>query len=210
MSSGGDSGGGRGKMISQRLARQMKFISEIEKLKVVYRQNGIIDGSRRENSAEHSWHISIMALILLEYCKEEIDQLKVIKMLLIHDLVEIFAGDTFLYDEKGRDTIKSIEREAAVKLFGILPSDQKTELLEIWNEFELRETKEAKYAAVLDNLQPILNHYYTNNQNIKGKKVTKSQIIKKKEFIREFSEDVWEFAPTIIDESVKMGLYIDE
>lgn len=197
-------------MKNSRLHDQMKFIFEIEKLKVVYRQNGILGGSRQENSAEHSWHISIMAIILQEYSKENIDILKVIKMLVIHDLVEIYTGDTFLYDSVARENIKSAERDAANKIFGLLPDDQKSDFILIWNEFENRETPEANYAFVMDNLQPILNHYYTDNQNIKGKKLTKSQIIKKKEFINDFSEDLWQFALEIIDESIKNGLYLDD
>jgi len=192
---------------NSRLEKQMKFLSEIEKLKIVYRQNGIIDGTRQENSAEHSWHISLMAFILMEYCREKIDITIVIKMLLIHDLVEIYTGDTFLYDQEKRDQIKEDEAEAAAKIFSLLPSDQKDEYLKLWNEFEERKTKESQYAAVLDNFQPLLNHYITNNQNIKGKKLTKSQIIKKKEFIKNFSEEIWNFAVKIIDDSVNIGLY---
>lgn len=197
-------------MINNRLLNQMSFISEIEKLKVVYRQNGIIDESRLENSAEHSWHVSLMAIILQEYSKEEIDLLKVIKMLLIHDLVEIYTGDTFLYDTAGREKIRSAEKESANKIFSLLPADQKNEFIALWNEFENRETTESKYAAVLDNLQPVINHYHTKNENIKGKGLTKSQIIEKKEFIKEFSEDLWEYTLHVINESVNIGLYIDE
>ncbi|HHX78734.1 MAG TPA: HD domain-containing protein [Acholeplasmataceae bacterium] len=194
-------------MISKRLLQQMDFISEIEKLKVIYRQNGVIGGKRQENSAEHSWHISIMAFILLEYCNQKIDVLKVIKMLLIHDVIEIVTGDTFLYDDEKRKEVKLPEKEAANQIFGLLPQDQKNDFLQCWNEFELKETPESKYANVLDNLQPIINHFYTNNQNIKGKCLTKEQIIKKKEFIKEYSEEIWEFALSIIDKSVQIGLY---
>lgn len=193
-----------------RLGDQMRFISELEKLKVVYRQNGILGGERQENSAEHSWHIAIMAVILQEYSKEPIDILKVLKMLLIHDIVEIRTGDTFLYDTKRREDVKPAEQAAARDVFGVLPEEQKTELLALWEEFEQRETPESRYAAVMDNLQPILNHFLTDNRNIKRKLVTKSQIIDKKKFIRDFSEELWEYACTIIDESVGKGLYIDE
>ena len=148
-----------------------------------------------------------MAIALQEYAEEGTDILKVIKMLLIHDLVEIYTGDTFLYDEKGREDVKSQEKEAAVKLFGILPDVQGKELNQLWNEFEEHKTKEAAFALVLDNLQPLLNHYYTQNQNIRGKKLTKSQIVSKKCFIKEYSEDLWEFALDIIDKGVRIGLY---
>jgi putative hydrolase of HD superfamily len=194
-------------MSNNKLIEQMNFITEIEKLKVVYRQNGVMGGERQENSAEHSWHVSLMAIILQEYSKNKIDILKVIKMLLIHDIVEIHAGDTFLYDAQKREDIKEVEQKAAEKIFGLLPIEQKNELLSLWNEFEENKTDEAKYALVLDNLHPILNHYYTNNQNIKGKKLTKQQIINKKGFIKDFSEELWEFALSIIDKSVEIGLY---
>ena len=196
-------------MISKRLNEQMKFLEEIEKLKIVYRQNGILGGSRQENSAEHSWHVAMMAFTLQEYAEGDVDIFKVVKMLLIHDLVEIYAGDTFLYDEQGREDAKESEQIAADKLFGLLPEEQGAELRRLWNEFEERETGEARFALVLDNLQPVLNHYYTNNQNIKGKRLGKSQIISKKGFIKDYSEELWEFALGIIDKSVEIGLYED-
>ncbi len=188
----------------------MNFIAEIEKLKTIYRQNGILGGERQENSAEHSWHISIMAIILEEYCKEKLNIIKVIKMLLIHDIVEIYAGDTFLYDTDERENIKKTEEKASEKIFGLLPKEQKDEFISLWKEFEENNTNESRYAVVLDNLQPILNHYFTNNQNIKKKKLTKSQIINKKYFIKDFSEELWEFALEIINKSVENELYANE
>ena len=131
-------------------------------------------------------------------------------MLLIHDLVEIYAGDVFLFDNAGGDKIKTQEKKAADKLFGLLPADQSTEFNELWNEYEHSSTKEAKYALVLDNLQPILNHYYTRNQNIKGKKLKKSQVINKKRCIKEYSEELWAFTLETIDKSVAIGLFEDD
>lgn len=197
-------------MVTDKLKDQMKFLEEIEKLKIVYRQNGVLGGSRQENSAEHSWHVAMMAITLQEYAESDIDILKVIKMLLIHDLVEIYTGDTFLYDEQGREDVKVPEKKAAEKLFGLLPEEQGNEFNQLWNEFEEHSTKESKYALVLDNLQPILNHFYTENQNIKRKKLSKSQIINKKCFIKEYSEDIWEYALGIINKSVEIGLYENE
>jgi len=193
-----------------RIIKQMKFIEEVEKLKVVYRQNGIIDGTRLENSAEHSWHVAILAITLEEYAESNTDISKVIKMLLIHDLVEIYTGDTFLYDEQGRKDVKVHEQKAADKIFGLLPKKQGEYLNKLWKEFEENKTKEARFALVLDNLQPILNHYYTRNQNIKGKKVKKSQILKKKSFIKDYSPELWEFALDIINKSVEIGQYEDD
>ncbi|OJF75656.1 MAG: hypothetical protein BKP49_11130 [Treponema sp. CETP13] len=197
-------------MISEKLVQQMNFINEIEKLKIVYRQNGVVGGARQENSAEHSWHIAIMAFTLQEYAEKDIDILRVIKMLLIHDLVEIYAGDVFLYDDAGRNKIKTQEKKAADKLFGLLPANQSREFTALWNEYEQAATKEAKYALVLDNLQPILNHYYTRNQNIKGKKIKKSQVINKKRCIKEYSEELWAFTLETIEKSVAIGLFEDD
>lgn len=194
-------------MSISRLEKQISFIFELEKLKTVYRQNGIIGGVRQENSAEHSWHIAVMAILLMEYCKEKIDLLHTLKMLLIHDIVEVYAGDTFLYDTQKREEAKANEKIAADKIFSILPDDQKEDFINTWLEFEACKTPEARYAAVLDNLQPLLNHYYTNNQNIIKKNLKKSQIINKKKFIKDFSEELWDFALNIIEKSTALGLY---
>ncbi len=185
----------------------MNFIFELERLKVVYRQNGILGESRHENSAEHSWHIAVMAFVLREYCGEPVDIERVLKMLLIHDVVEIHAGDTFLYDQEKRDAVKEAEAEAAEKIFGMLPDDQKGDFLAAWREFEAGETAEARYAAVLDNLQPMLNHCFTDNLSIAGKGLTRSRVMEKKKFIGDFSGELWEYALKVLDESVKKGQY---
>lgn len=194
-------------MISKRLEQQMQFIREIEKLKVVYRQNGTIGNKRQENSAEHSWHIAIMAFVLAEYFPKKIDVFKVVKMLLVHDIVEVYAGDTFLYDEKKREDAKEIEKKAAKKIFSLLPEDQAEDFYNTWVEFEENKTNEAEFAKILDNLQPILNHYTTENQNIIGKELTKRQIAAKKAFIKDFSPELWEYADMILEKSVEVGLY---
>lgn len=194
-------------MIGKRLEQQMQFIREIEKLKIVYRQNGTIGNKRQENSAEHSWHIAIMAFVLAEYFPKKVDIFKVVKMLLVHDIVEVYAGDTFLYDEKKRDDAKEIEKKAAKKIFSLLPEEQAEDFYTTWLEFEENITKEAEFAKILDNLQPILNHYTTENQNIIGKELTKRQIAAKKAFIKDFSPELWEYADMILDKSVEVGLY---
>ena len=194
-------------MIGKRLEQQMQFIREIEKLKVVYRQNGTIGNKRQENSAEHSWHIAIMAFVLAEYFPKKVDIFKVVKMLLVHDIVEVYAGDTFLYDEKKRDDAKEIEKKAAKKIFSLLPEEQAEDFFKTWLEFEENKTNEAEFAKILDNLQPILNHYTTENQNIVGKELTKRQIAAKKAFIKDFSPELWEYADMILDKSVEVGLY---
>ena len=194
-------------MISKRLEQQMQFIREIEKLKVVYRQNGTIGNKRQENSAEHSWHIAVMAFVLAEYFPKKIDVFKVVKMLLVHDIVEVYAGDTFLYDEKKREDAKEIEKKAAKKIFSLLPEDQAEDFYNTWLEFEENKTNEAEFAKILDNLQPILNHYTTENQNIIGKELTKRKIAAKKAFIKDFSPELWEYADMILEKSVEVGLY---
>lgn len=194
-------------MIGKRLEQQMQFIREIEKLKIVYRQNGTIGNKGQENSAEHSWHIAIMAFVLAEYFPKKVDIFKVVKMLLVHDIVEVYAGDTFLYDEKKRDDAKEIEKKAAKKIFSLLPEEQAEDFFKTWLEFEENKTNEAEFAKILDNLQPILNHYTTENQNIIGKELTKRQIAAKKAFIKDFSPELWEYADMILDKSVEVGLY---
>lgn len=133
-----------------RLEKQIGFIVEVDRLKTILRQSSITDGSRRENDAEHSWHLAVMAVLLREYAEESrLDLLKVIKMLLVHDLVEIDAGDTFAYDEEGHKDKAEREEAAAERLFSLLPEDQRDEIYELWREFEDRRTPEAKFAAAL-------------------------------------------------------------
>jgi putative hydrolases of HD superfamily len=190
------------------LKDKIVFISEIEKLKIIYRQNGVVDKSRAENSAEHSWHIALMALIFQEHTTyANLDILKVVKMLLIHDIVEIDAGDTFLYDDIGKNEATETEKKAALRVFGLLPTPYKEEFIAIWFEFEERKTPEAQYAASIDALQPLLNHLITAKENENPNKLTKPKILNKKAFIGQISEDLWLVARDIIDKSVEKGLY---
>jgi putative hydrolases of HD superfamily len=195
-------------MLSEDLIKQLSFISELEKLKTVYRANKTLDKNRYENSAEHSWHIALMAVILIEHSTlQDIDMLKVLKMLLIHDIVEIDVGDTFLYyDEMKADSIRK-EKDAAKRIFGLLPEKQSKELIELWNEFEERKTKEAIFAASMDGLQPLINHFLTTSENENPYKMTKTEVVKKKEFIKEASPTFWEIALGLIEKSVAKGLY---
>ena len=148
--------------MNDRLKQQFTFLVEIDKLKLVTRQTRLLaDNNRRENDAEHSWHLALYVMILKEYSNmPDIDWLKVIKLVLIHDLVEIYAGDVFIYDNKGHENKKQKELDAAVKLFALLPEDQGKEMHALWDEFENRTTPEAKFAAVVDKLQPFLHNYY--------------------------------------------------
>lgn len=139
-----------------RLERQIAFCREIDKEKQVGRQTYLADGSRKENDAEHAWHMAVMTLLLSEYANEEIDVLRTVSMLLIHDLVEIDAGDTFAYDEEAKKSQRERERKGAERLFGMLPEDQRDRLRAMWDEFEAGETAEARFARTMDNLQPMM------------------------------------------------------
>jgi len=196
------------KLDIERFETQLKFIYEIDKVKLVLRKSRLFDGSRQENDAEHSWTICIMAILLQEYSNTKIDILKVIKMLLIHDVVEIYAGDTFLYS-KERDNAYINEEIAARKIFSLLPEDQFTEYLELWNEFELKETDEAKYASVFDRIEPILQNYKNEGYIWKEYNITKEQIMRKNEHIEEGSKKIWNYIKGIIDKSIELG-YLKE
>lgn len=184
-----------------RLKKQIEFIAEIDKIKNIIRKTSLLDNSRKENSAEHSWHISVMAIILAEYSNNKIDLLKVIKMLLIHDLVEIDAEDTFLYASNRNDRF-SEELQAAERVFGILPDDQKDEFINLWLEFEKKETDEAKFATVLDRLEPILQNYLTQGGTWKEFDIEYTKIINANKHIAEGSAEIWQYAQSILIDSV--------
>lgn len=195
--------------MSQRLKQQMDFIIEIDKLKNIFRQSLITDGLRRENDTEHSWHIAMMAFVLSEHANEQVDVLKVIKMLLIHDIVEIDAGDTYAYDEKGYEDKYQREDQAANRIFGILPEDQGRELRSLWDEFEDRETKEARYANALDRVHPIILNYLSGGTTWKEHKIIKSQVLKRNTMASEGSQDIWAYILEIINKAVEKGYLID-
>lgn len=143
----------------KRLTRQLDFLIEIDKLKNILRRAPLADGSRVENTAEHSWHLAMMAMILAERANEPVDVAHVVRMLLVHDIVEIDAGDTFAYDIAGNLDKAQREQRAADRLFGLLPDDQALEMRALWNEFEARSTAEARFANALDRLMPLLHNY---------------------------------------------------
>jgi len=191
-----------------RLDKQINFINEIEKLKAVKRQNLTLDNKRQENSAEHSWHLAMMAMTLLEQCESpEVNQLRVIKMLLIHDLVEIYDGDTFLYDEEARSIASQKEELALKKLVSLLPEDQANEFTKLWYEFELSETEDAKFAGSLDALQPLLNHLVTAPNNYNPHNIKVEKVIQKKELIKRNTPKLWSIVEETISKSVEKGLY---
>ena len=140
----------------ERIEEQLNFIREIDKEKEIFRQTYLADGSRKENDAEHAWHMAIMTMLLSEYANEKIDVLKTVGMLLIHDIVEIDAGDTYAYDENAKKTQHEREKKAADRIYGLLPGEQGRKLYDLWEEFEAQETPEAKFARTMDNIQPML------------------------------------------------------
>lgn len=188
-----------------RLGQQMNFIMEVDKLKTIFRQNYITGGTRKENDAEHSWHLAMMAYLLGEHSNEEIDVLKTIGMLLIHDLVEIDAGDTYAFDSNGSVDKFDREKRAAERVFSILPEDQGQKLMDLWLEFEAQNTPESKFANAIDKIQPVLLHKITDGKSWKEHNVSLSQIEKRQAKTPEASTKIWEYTKEIIDEHVKKG-----
>lgn len=177
-----------------RLDQQFEFIREIDKEKFIGRQTYLTDAKRKENDAEHAWHMAIMAYLLREYSNREINILKVIMMLLTHDLVEIDAGDTYAYDEEGKKTKKAREEKAAERIYGLLPQEQQEELRALWDEFEAGETQEAKFAHTMDNIQPIMLNAASDGKGWREHEVQLNQIFKRNAHTAEGSEELWEYA----------------
>jgi putative hydrolase of HD superfamily len=193
-------------MISENLIRQIEFIKEIDKVKYIQRKTKLLNSDRNENDAEHSWHLAVMAIILAEHANEPVDILKVVKMLLIHDIVEIDAGDIFIYDTINNHINTEAERIAANRIFGLLPEKQSKELIEIWEEFEAGETNEAKFARSMDRLEPLLQNTSNNGGTWKEFDVRYDKVYEKKKVIKDGSAVIWEFAENLINESVEKGI----
>ena len=195
----------------ERLEKQLAFIREIDKEKMIKRQNYITDCETREDDAQHAWHMAIMTLLLKEYANEEIDVLKTVSMLLIHDLVEVYAGDTYAYDEEGKKTQAEREAKAADKLYGLLPEDQGDYLKNLWYEFEEQKTPEAKFARTMDCFQPLILNDATDGRAWKEHGVKRSQVIKRNERVRLGSEQIWEYEKeNLIEKNVRNGNIIDD
>ncbi len=194
-------------MDSVRLSQQMKFIAEIDKLKKVVRESWLVDATRKETDAEHSWHIMVMALLLSEYANQaNIDVFKVMKMLLIHDVVEIDAGDTFIYDKEHIKGQKDRERKAAHRIFGLLPPDQRSEFTALWEEYEALKTPEANYARAIDSMQPLLLAYLNGGCSWRIHSIIKSQVIATKKHMGNGSNSLWEYTQDLLDDAVKKGI----
>jgi putative hydrolases of HD superfamily len=190
---------------TDRLSQQIHFILEIDKLKTILRQTLLTDGSRRENSAEHSWHLAMMAIVLAEYAPAPIDVLRVIKMLLIHDLVEIDAGDTFAYDVQGNLDKAGREQQAADRLFGLLPLDLGHDLRALWQEFEAQVTPEAQFSAALDRMQPILHNQQTQGGTWRIHQIDRDRVNHRMAPIQTGTPDLWGFMQQVIEDCVAAG-----
>lgn len=181
-------------MDEKRLEQQIAFCREIDKEKFIGRQTWLTGATRKENDAEHAWHMAVMTVLLSEYANEEIDVLRTMTMLLIHDLVEIYAGDTYAYDEEGKKTQKRRELAAADRLFQMLPEDQGKKLREIWEEFEAENTPESRFARTMDNLQPMMLNAATDGKSWADRGIRLSQILGRNKNTAKGSEVLWEYA----------------
>ena len=192
--------------MKDKLKRQLAFLTEADKMKSVLRQTILTDKSREENDAEHSWHFALMALTLYEYAGiDGVDINRVIKMALVHDLVEIYAGDTFAYDANGYESKEKREKEAADKLFSMLPDAQASEYRSLWEEFDLMETPDALYASAVDRFQPFLNNYLTDGHTWVKHGVTAEQVYKRMDPIKTALPELWEFIEFVVRDSRQKG-----
>ena len=191
--------------MDERLQKQLDFILEIDKEKNIFRQTHLSGHGRKENDAEHAWHMAIMAYLLQEYSNEKIDVARVMLMCLIHDVVEIDAGDTYAYDAEGLKTQKALEEAAKERLYSMLPEDQKADLVAIFDEFEERKTPEAKFARALDNLQPLLLNHSNDGGDWKNHDVTAEQVYGRQSRTREGSEKLFEVTDQILKENIAKG-----
>ncbi|QNK64656.1 HD domain-containing protein [Pedobacter sp. PAMC26386] len=187
------------------LLQQVAFIHEIDKIKYIQRKTRLFNSDRTENDAEHSWHLAVMALTLAEHSNEPIDTLKVLKMLLIHDVVEIDSGDVFLYDTIVNHDNTIAERKAAKRIFGLLPAKQAEEFIAIWEEFETGDTPEAKFARAMDRFEPILQNVSNQGGTWTEYNVPYDTVIEKTRKIQHGSETLWDFTETLINDSVEKG-----
>jgi len=189
-----------------RFRQQIEFILEVDKLKNVLRKTILMDRSRRENSAEHSWHIALTVLILSEYVKDSaVDLFRVMKILLVHDLIEIDAGDTYCYDDQGRKDQARREKKAADRIFNLLPADQAMTLRELWDEFEERKTAESRFANALDRLQPFLHNYFTEGQTWQENNIKSAQVKARMQPVDDGAPILWNYVNSLINDGVKKG-----
>lgn len=192
-------------VLDERLAAQLGFLIEVDRLKTVLRQSPLVAASRRENDAEHSWHLALMVILLAEYADEPIDVGRTVQLVVVHDLVEIYAGDTPLYDRAGSLTQAAREQEAAERLFGLLPADQAGLLRGLWDEFEARHTPEARFAKAMDRLEPLLLNWMARGGTWRTPGVTAADVRARKATIAQASAALGSAAKSIIDEGERKG-----
>ncbi|GAB3206488.1 HD domain-containing protein [Marinactinospora thermotolerans] len=191
----------------ERLTAQLRFILEVDKLKRILRRNLLVDGSRRENDAEHSWHLALTARVFAEYAPQGTDIEHVVELLLVHDIVEIDAGDTFVYDTRMSASQAERERVAADRIFALLPKDQATYARGLWEEFEARLTPEARFAKAIDRLAPMLANWHTDGGTWVQYGVTKDQVLEKVRIIAEGSEALGSYATALIEDADRRGYF---
>ena len=189
----------------ERISRQLRFVLEIDALKRVLRQTLLTDGSRRENSAEHSWHLALMAVLLAEHAPEGVRVERVVKMALIHDVVEIDAGDAFCYDADAMDGKEARERRAAERIFGLLPADQAAELKALWEEFEVGESPDARFANALDRLQPLLHNFETDGGSWRAHGITHARVLERMRPIERGAPALWALVVRILEAARERG-----
>lgn len=194
-----------GTVLPERAARQLVFIAEVDKIKQIMRRTLLTDSSRRENDAEHSWHLALMAVLLEEYAAEAVDMCRVLKMVTIHDLVEIYAGDTFAFDVEGNKDKEAREAVAADRLFGLLPCDCSCQLRSLWQEFDAMNTADSRFAAALDRLQPFIHNTLTEGFTWKQGAVTEKQVRERMEPVRIALPAVWPWVEHQIQQGINKG-----
>lgn len=192
-------------METSRFEQQMRFLVEIDQMKNVLRQTLLADGSRRESDAEHSWHLAMYAMLLSEYAPKPIDVSRVVRMVLVHDLIEIYAGDTFCYDKEGNKDKVAREAAAADRLYALLPADQAAEYRALWEEFDRMDTPDSCFAAALDRIQPIINNYLTKGHTWKLGHVTSAQVYERMAPVKNGLPEAWKVVEWIINDSIKKG-----
>ena len=191
---------------AERLRRQVAFITEVDKLKEVFRQTILTQSRRAENSAEHSWHFALMIIVLAEHSNHQpLDVLRILKMVLIHDLVEIDAGDTFAYDTKNMADQHAREAVAATRIFSLLPPDQTTEFRALWDEFEAQQTPEARFAMACDRFHPMLLNCLTEGHAWQKHGITQDRVLARNAHVAQGSAAIWEYAVRMIDDAVAKG-----
>lgn len=191
-----------------RLRSQFEFLVKLDDMKLIERRSPIYAGTRRENDAEHSWHCGVMAMVFAEYAPEGADAGRAAQMLLVHDLIEIYAGDTFAYDKKANEDKALREQKAADKLYAILPAQQGKALRDMWEEFDAMETPDAKYAAALDRIQPLLSNWFNDGATWKEGSVHSAQVYERMAPVKEGTPKLWPTVEYIIQESIKKGILL--